>query len=253
MGECASGNRVPGRALPLTGALNFRDLGGYPTREGATVAYGMVYRSGALHRLTQADFALLDPLGIETVYDLRSHAELECDGVGPWVRDRLHVHVPLVEKALDPFDPAIDWRVVDLRGRYVDMLRVGASAVRSILEGLIRGKRPAVLHCTGGKDRTGIVASVLLRILDVADDLIVSDYALSETYLQNGMAAYREKLVAAKADQAAITYLTASPPDRIASALAELDRTWGSTLGYLDAIGVPRSTIADLRRCLLVR
>lgn len=242
-----------GSPLPLVGAFNFRDLGGYATASvGRWVRYGRVYRSGALHRLVPSDFALLEPLRIETVYDLRSRAEVERDGIGAWVGERTHLHLPLVSSALDPMDETIDWRSVDVDGRYIAMLSDGGAVLRSVLERLAAGSLPAVIHCTGGKDRTGVVIAVLLRALGVGDEDIMADYALSERYLGAAMEPYRERLIVAGANPSAVAYLTSSPPERIASTLSEMDRRWGSTEGYLEAIGVSEPTIRALRKDLLI-
>ena len=111
--------------------------------------------------------------------------KLEHHGAGDFASalDR-HRHTPLVRVSLSITDSRIDWEKVDLQSRYLEMLHEGAPVIREILEHLAMDDAPAtVFHCTGGKDRTGVVAAVLLRALGVADDVIVDDYAISERYL----------------------------------------------------------------------
>jgi len=237
-----------GRRIELQGAFNFRDLGGIAVGE-RSVATGRVFRADALHRLTVADRAALEPLAIARVFDLRSLTELSRDGAGEFSAGR-HVHVPLVEQTLNPFDPAIDWARIDLKERYVEMLLVGGAAIRAIFEGAAEG-RPIVFHCTGGKDRTGVVAAVLLRALGVADTAIVEDYALSEKYMRDALYAHRRELLARRFAPDVVAYLTSSPPQRMRAMLRELDRRWGSIAGYLADIGVEDDLVARLRECLL--
>lgn len=243
-----------GREVSLSSAFNVRDLGGLPAGEGRVVCRGRVYRADALHRLGAADRAVLQELGIRRVFDLRSDAELARDGIGEFAGGVAeHVHVPLVGVSLSPFDPDIDWRTVNLRDRYLEMLDEGGSAIRTIFAALAEGLSDAlVFHCSGGKDRTGVVAALILRCLGVPDAVILDDYALSEANLAEAVRDYRSQLEEAGLDAAAIAYLTSSPPERMGYTLAEIDRRWGSTEGYLCSIGIDPTTIARVRLNLLV-
>ncbi len=240
------------RRIALAGASNFRDLGGLPAQGGRRVVRGQVYRSDALQRLTADDLAVLErELGIGHVIDLRSERELERDGRGRLAR-AAYEHAPLVDVALDPFDPAIDWQAIDLRARYLEMLRTGGDVIRRIFEHLAAAHcPPTVLHCSGGKDRTGVIAALLLRALGVADAWIVADYALSEECLRERIAAMRPHLIDAGVPPVAVDYLTRCDPMRMQYTLDELDRRWGSTEGYLAEIGVASGTVSALRARLL--
>jgi protein-tyrosine phosphatase len=246
---------VDARRVPLATAFNVRDLGGLGAAPGARVRRGLVFRADALHRVGPADVAVLTSLGIRRVFDLRSVAELARDGVGEFVgRIAEHVHIPLVKVSLSPFDPDIDWKTVNLRDRYLDMLEEGATAIRTIFCALAEtASTPVVFHCSGGKDRTGVVAALVLRALGVCDDTIVEDYALSEANLAVAVQGYREHLEEVGLDSAAIAYLTSSPPDRMRYTLAALDRRWGSCEDYLRSIGVDSAALDSIRRNLLER
>ncbi len=239
---------MPAIRIELEGAFNLRDLGGIPAG-GRRVAPGLVYRSDGLHRLTAADAARLVALGIERVFDLRSAQEVRDDGVGDFAAPR-HVHVPLVAVTLSPFDPRVDWASMDLESRYLEMLEAGPPAMREVFTWLAApGAAPAVYHCTGGKDRTGVLTAVLLRILGVDDEEIIEDYALSETYLAPVVEARRGMLEAQGVDPRAIAYLTTTHPERMRRTLAAIDRRWGGIDGYLDEVGIA----LDLRRALRER
>jgi len=108
-----------------------------------------------------------------------------------------------------------------------------------------------VFHCTGGKDRTGVVAAVLLRALGVGDDEIVADYALSATFLEPRLREHRRTLARRKLAPDVIAYLTSSPPGRMVAMLRELDRRWGSTETYLQSIGVGDALVGRVRERLV--
>jgi len=237
----------------LEGARNFRDLGGLPAADGKRVVARRVFRSDRLSHLTATDSALLASLGISRVFDLRSSAELAADGIGDFAAaaDR-HRHVPLVQVALRAGDPTIDWTRINLQERYLEMLREGGGVIRAVFEEIAgAGLCGTVFHCTGGKDRTGVLAAVLLRCLGVDDEVIIEDYAVSEIYLEPVVRLYRDTLAADGFDPAAILYLCGSPPQRMRDMLDAIDGTWGSIQDYLDAIGVGEQTVSRLRRRLL--
>lgn len=246
---CAMSERIV-----LEGAYNFRDLGGLPAAGGKRVVARRVFRADRLSRLTAADAALLAGFGITRVFDLRSSAELAVDGIGTFSADAdRHRHVPLVQVALSAGDPTIDWTKVNLQDRYLEMLREGGTVIRTILEHIAaQDGYGTVFHCTGGKDRTGVLAAVLLRVLGVPDEVIVEDYAVSERYLDPVVRLYRDTLEAEGFDPAAILYLCGSPPQRMCDMLAGIDATWGSIERYLETIGVAAQTVTVLRQRLLV-
>lgn len=240
--------------IPLEGAYNFRDLGGLPAPGGRSTVPGRVFRSDRLSRLTAADLERLEALGIGRVYDLRSELELAEDGAGEFssASDR-HRHRPLVRVSLSLKDPRIDWTKVDLPNRYPEMLDEGAPVIREVLEHLASDDAtPTVFHCTGGKDRTGVLAAVLLRALGVDDDTIVADYAVSEVHLAPFVDASRDMMREAGVDPAIVLYLCGSPAERMVRMLESMDERWGSVEDYLHWTGADTSRLVDaLRRRLL--
>lgn len=240
--------------IPLEGAYNFRDLGGLRGHSGRFIPSGRVFRSDRLTRLTPADNALLESLGIARVFDLRSDRELEEDGPGTFsAAAGRHRHVPLVRISLSLSDPRIDWNKIDLGSRYLEMLEEGASVIREVLEHLASSRDSAtIFHCTGGKDRTGVLAAVLLRLLGVDDETIVADYAVSETYLAPFVEASREMMEREGFDPAIVLYLCGSPATRMEKMLMDLDARWGCIDGYLGWAHVPSATVETLRQTLLV-
>ena len=177
--------------LQLSGAVNFRDLGGYLTADGRQVKKGLVFRSDHLSRLTLEDQATLKRLRFKVVCDFRTAREQQ---LAPDLlpRDGSIRLLPLPVQA-DGFDPATAFDrllandsawlsmdfFVELYRRYLDdfgpvwgkVLRLVASS----------DNQPLVFHCTGGKDRTGICAALLLLALGMPDETIYEDHDRSNT------------------------------------------------------------------------
>ncbi len=177
------------RRVGLEGPVNFRDLGGYRTLSGRTVRWGRVFRSDALV-LAEGDMEAFDDLGIRTVYDLRSDMEREThpnrlpDSGGSRV-----VAVPLVrqEQGQNPLG-AMDLADGEhfLAQLYELSLEHLAPSFGVVVGGLAsEADLPAVFHCAAGKDRTGLVAAVLLAVLGVDLDDILDDYELTSRFRTN--------------------------------------------------------------------
>jgi protein-tyrosine phosphatase len=237
--------------IAFSTVFNFRDLGGFEVRGGGITSHRTVFRSDALQRVDAADQAVLEGLGLRAVFDLRSAAELETDGLGSFVGGGVpHFHVPMMAVTLNPYDSSVDWRGIDLEERYVAMLEEGQTAIRAVLEAVAEPQPGGVVfHCSAGKDRTGVLAAVLLGAVGVHEEAIVADYAASAANIERVIEGYREEMLAAGLDEAAIAYLISSPPERIRYMLAQLEGRWGNIDGYLDAIGFD----ADCRRRLRSR
>jgi protein-tyrosine phosphatase len=170
------------RRVPFGGVTNFRDLGGYPAADGGRTRWGRVFRSDALHRFTPVDLERYGSLHLNAVYDLRGDIE----------RERYPNPFPSVQLALlsrDGSEPATppdtaDWQEAAagermLRQMYQGLLANGAAVFGRLLGALAApGGLPAVFHCTGGKDRTGMSAALLLDLLGVPRHLVLDDYQL---------------------------------------------------------------------------
>jgi protein-tyrosine phosphatase len=253
-GRAWNARLVTSPRIPLEGAYNFRDLGGLAGHGGRRIRKRRVFRSDRLTNLTPSDAEMLESFSIGRVFDLRSDLELEHHGAGSFAAaaDR-HRHTPLVRVSLSITDSRIDWQKVDLQSRYLEMLHEGAPVIREILEHLAReDARATVFHCTGGKDRTGVMAAVLLRTLGVDDDVIVDDYAISERYLAPFVEATRTLMEREGFDNEIVLYLCGSPAERMRKMLTDMDAKWGSVDAYLEWIGMRASTVDSLRRRLLV-
>jgi protein-tyrosine phosphatase len=175
---------VAERRVPFSGISNLRDLGGYGTANGGVTRWGRVFRADALHKLTLEDLEAFHELSVVTVYDLRGDAERgEFPGPVP------SLHVPIVGRPRDVEPPAPPPGMTTrdgeemLRDLYVGALVHSPTEIGIVLRGLSDPERtPAVFHCHGGKDRTGIVAAVLLLALGVDRDTVLDDYEATSRY-----------------------------------------------------------------------
>lgn len=243
------------RSVALQGALNFRDLGGLPVDGGGIVRRGRLYRAGGLHGVTAADARALAARGVRRVWDLRSEKEVAGHGTGLFSGVMAqHCAVPLVRQSLDPFDAVKSWKVEDFSSRYEVMLEEGAATICRVLTASAEpGAPPAVVHCSIGKDRTGVLSAVLLRMLGVPLNEIVADYALSEGCLVSIMEPIRLVLREKGLGEDAIEYVSTSPASRMEHLLGRIDDRWGSVEGYLAWAGLPEGASAGLRRTLILR
>jgi protein-tyrosine phosphatase len=239
------------RRVPFEGIQNFRDLGGYPTRDGATVRWGRVFRADALHKLTAVDLNAFDVLGVRTVYDLRGDAE-RTEFPGPFAS----IHLPIVGRpegepapAPPPTMSAADGEAM-LRDMYVGTLVHSVEKFRQLFTGLADAERlPAVFHCHGGKDRTGIVAALFLLALGVDRETVLDDYEATRRYRtivdqQDSLA----NLLAAGVSPEAAAGVLGAPRWAMAAAVDEVEGRYGGIDAYLTAsVGVPAALVERLR------
>ena len=172
---------MPSRTLDFEGCVNFRDLGGYRTADGRTVAWRRLFRADGLHKLTGSDRAQLRDLGLTTVIDLRTLDEAAQRGSFP-VDDVpvRYVGLPLTD-VLPATEDLPDWgEAAYVATRYGAMVSEGGPVLTEAIHVLAdSGSLPAVMHCSAGKDRTGVLSALVLAFLGVPDETIVEDYALS--------------------------------------------------------------------------
>jgi len=171
----------PPRRLPLAGCFNFRDLGGYPTSSGGRIRWRTLFRADGLTRLDEADFEMLADIGLSTVIDLRTVGEI--DERGRFSDAHFEVeyhHLPLTDVLPPDSEMARYTEPSFVTSRYRQLFTEGSESIAKALAVLAQpGTLPAVFHCSAGKDRTGILAALVLGFLGVPDEIIVHDYALS--------------------------------------------------------------------------
>jgi protein-tyrosine phosphatase len=240
------------RMIEMEGCLNFRDLGGYPTADGRVVAWRQLFRSDALHDLSEADVRRLrDELCIEDVVDLRSTAEVAADGRTPLSAAGVRTHhVPLFDGDLGGRQDADSLR--NLADRYVLMARFAKAQIARVVTTLAETAKPTVYHCAAGKDRTGVISAVLLGALGVRDEVIATDYAATRQNLD----AIIERLMNMDAYQTMLQALPSdtlhAEPETMLSFLQRMRDRYGSMQEYLVEAGVPQTVLLQLEARLLV-
>jgi protein-tyrosine phosphatase len=243
------------RRVAFEGATNFRDLGGYRTSAGSTVRWGLVFRADSLHGLVPRDLELYEQLGFRAVYDLRGEAERE-ERPDP-IPSR---HLPVSGRPADATTqtPAEALSGDDgeriLRDLYVGLIEHAAGLIGELFTGLAADDGlPAVFHCHAGKDRTGVVAALLLEALGVDRAAILDDYELTARYRLRAQqeTSYQSLVNLGLSPEAAAGVLT-TPRWAMADALDDLDWRHGGIEPYLvgPAAMVP-SDLRSLRRVLL--
>lgn len=174
-GGDGSVRRVAERELPLQQGSNFRDVGGYIGADGKQVAWGRIFRSGAMPLLTEADYGLLSTLKIATIVDLRSTDERM---IAPtMLDDRTGAMFLSNDYSLKPLMAEL----AKNGGAYMyaglgDMLK---PQLKAVFRSLIKAEGPVMYHCSAGQDRTGITTALVLSALGVDRKTILEDYHLS--------------------------------------------------------------------------
>lgn len=239
---------APTRHLPVKGAYNVRDLGGYATAGGQT-QWRRLLRADGLHRLDAEAVELLVETGVTTVIDLRHADEVKhqpnplnghaavayhnislLDGLAPSLLEDGDVLLELYKLALVHRQPQL-----------ADVLRRIADAPSGTV----------LFHCTAGKDRTGIVAALLLGLAGVDATLIVEDYALTASLIAPIIAEITEGAVARGADPASFQRVLASEPATMVATLDFITTEFGSVPAYLERIGLDPATIERLHTRLV--
>ncbi len=236
-----------GRHIELPGVLNLRDLGNYPAAGGGSVRWRALLRSDALHQLDTGGLAALAGLDLRTVLDLRTLPETIAapsmlDGLGAKV-----THVSILCGDLQSLP-------LELDAIYRYMVGECADAIAEAIKVLCAADAlPALVHCSAGKDRTGIVSALVLAVLGVPDQVIAADYALSARYLDPDSTPAIGQLQASTGLGDSLTRpLLTSPPALILDVLSWVRAAGGSVEGYLLDHGLSRAELDQLRSGLIV-
>jgi protein-tyrosine phosphatase len=245
------------RRVPFEGVTNFRDLGGYRTQSGARTRWGLVFRAEALHGLSSDDMDLYAQLGMRSVYDLRSEMEREANP-SPFPSTWVEVMGrPRDGEAASPLAGRLTLADGEqlLGELYSGLIDHSAGQVGELLRGLTTEfGLPAVFHCHAGKDRTGVVAALLLEALGVDRDTVLDDYELTSRYRSRAQQdpTYRRLVEQfAMAPEAAAGVLN-TPRWAMEEALNHLDREHGGIDRYLTGPANMRPFDVEMLRARLV-
>lgn len=234
----------PLRRLPLQGAPNTRDLGGYPC-EGGVTRWHSFLRSATTAPMTPEDIAFLRTYGVTTAVDLRS--DEEC-GRSPSALHGLpgieSHHISLIDNLnSSSFEGDLPG---SMAGMYTSLLDNSAADLARVCRVLAAAKGTALFHCTAGKDRTGVVAMLLLKLAGVPDADVEADYAVTEIYMREVSAQQLATLRRQRGDAAIPEYAFRSIPDSMRHTLAHLAARHGGARQYLLKAGVSAEELHTL-------
>ena len=234
------------RRLEWPDCWNTRDLGGLPRADGVTRS-GVLVRSDSVGHLTGAGIEAMVAYGVTTVIDLRTDAELAGAAADPRFRPPqpdartraagvTYLHLPLVQD--------VKRRIADATtgvGRYIEIVDTRPAAFATVFNAIAVAGGTVLFHCFAGKDRTGIVAAMLLELAGVPREYIAADYGETDTCLATQ---YEVWLAEAAPDaREEIRNDLCCPPDRILGVLDHLETKWGGVASYLEAAGITESSL----------
>lgn len=247
------------RKVNLTGAFNFRDLGGYPTTDGKTVKWGLLFRGEELGHLTDADIKTLQEMGIKTNVDYRTDAEVaaladpvikginyvrtDAGNAGSTADLTAMISSGLMKDANTAVQmmAGFNKQMVDDPKFYVQLMEL-LNDPKNI--GLVQ-------HCTAGKDRTGLGSAIILLALGVDEKTVMDDYLLSNFYRAEANKKMIDGLKTQIKDEnvvAAISALMGVQKEFLQAALDEMKAKYGSIDAFIEkGLGVTKQERAKLK------
>jgi len=246
------------RWIGLEGAVNVRELGGLPLRGGGTTRAGVLLRADTLQELTEADVEWLLAWGVRSVLDLRAPEEARREGRGPLAEQPLaYANLAFIPDAVIVVDDPGHALVVAERNEqdrvehYLDYLRGAGPAVVAALEWLAGPAGvPAVFHCAAGKDRTGVLAALVLDLNGVEREAVIADYARSNERLDAVLGRLLRMPTYSHYTGTRRSTDLACEPHVMEQFLARLDAEHGGAAGWVRAAGMSEDSIARVSRLL---
>ncbi len=238
------------RHFPFEGCFNFRDIGGYLNKEGRKIKKGIYFRAGRQDRMSEKDLAKLKNLKISTQIDLRKPEEILDQGRGPLEQmGAEYFNIPIIpDGGSDHLSRLVGDTGISGK-RYLGYLEFGPEPWLKILEILAnKDSLPLVLHCTAGKDRTGVSTAFLLSILGVNRKVIEADYLLTNLDTER-QADFIESTVGYPDGYNRESMISAAgvPQDAMKVFLDGVESKWGSVVGYLQEVGISSYQIDRIR------
>lgn len=253
---------VAERRLPLEQASNFRDIGGYVTKDGKSVRWGKAFRSGAMPLLTEADYTQIGGLGLDAVIDLRSLEEREL--TADTIDDRTGALFIANDYSMRTLFAGFQQNGGENMYKGMEVLLV--PQLRSLYRRIMAQEGAVLYHCSAGQDRTGIATALLYDFLGVDRDTIIKDYHLStewrdprwempkfdpKEFADNPIVKMYASMPADQRGKANPLY-TPSGQSHLVQFFAHLDATYGGSEGYMrQKLGFTDEQLAKLRAAML--
>jgi protein-tyrosine phosphatase len=250
------------RRVALEGSVNFRDLGGYETTDGRRVKWGQVFRSDNLGRLTDRDLSVLRRMGIRLVYDFRTPAEVKkLPDRFPAGNESNYRNLPINHGEFDPANAFerikngdIDWMTEEFMiNGYIRNIENFAALWSEFFQNMADpANRPLVFHCTGGKDRAGVCAALILLALGVSEETVIRDHGLSNIFIADVLENIFAQIKSFGVDPEKVAPYFKAPRDAMLALINHIRETYGSAAGYLrNKAGVEQTLIQQLKEELL--
>ena len=238
------------RHYPFEGCFNFRDIGGYRNQDGKRVKKGLYFRAGRQDRMSDTDLSQLSDLKISTQIDLRRPDEVLEQGKGPLqAMGAKYINIAVIPQGgSDQLSRLVGDTGISGK-RYLGYLEFGPTSwlrlfgILSELDNL-----PVVLHCTAGKDRTGVSTAFLLSILGVSRDVIEADYLLTNLDTER-QADFIESTVGYPEgyDRERMIAIAGVPETAMKDFLDGVESKWGTVIEYLKKIGITQEQMDTIR------
>lgn len=227
------------RQLPIEGQVNFRDLGGYKTKEGRFVKWGKVFRSGKCNKLTESDLSYLASVPLKTVIDFRSNEERESEPDLVPNTVNIQIHYPINPGNLSGVDIGEAIRNGDIEASKQYLVDANEQLVvnfqneyKAFFADLMEDKTPLMFHCTAGKDRAGFASAMFLASLGVDKETIINDYLLTNT--MTGVTIEGMKEMYGDNDMAVcMYYINSVQKEYIEKAFSTIEKNYGSVDNFL--------------------
>jgi protein tyrosine/serine phosphatase len=238
------------RHFPFEGCFNFRDIGGYLNQDGRRVKKGLYFRAGRQDRMTDKDLAQLSELNISTQIDLRKQEEVLDQGRGPLeAMGANYINIAVIpEGGSDKLNKLVGDTGISGK-RYLGYLEFGPTSWLRLFGILADGENlPVLLHCTAGKDRTGVSTAFLLSVLGVSREVIEADYLLTNLDTER-QADFIESTVGYPEgyDREKMITIAGVPQDAMKDFLDGVESKWGSVVEYLQKIGITQDQMNKIR------
>ncbi|GAE31421.1 tyrosine-protein phosphatase [Halalkalibacter hemicellulosilyticus] len=255
----------PNRLIEFTGTFNFRDLGGYETTDGRRVKWGKIFRSGNISMLDEQDMRQVQQLGVTAICDLRADDELERFPT-PFMEFIQLYHVPVIpsngeeeyRQALDLTEEFVKRisKPGDLLTQLNEKMTDHTKAYRKVFDVLLEEEGAVLFHCMAGKDRTGVMAALILSVLNVPREIIVEDYLYtnrSSDRLKQSLATHNHEHIK-KLDTKVVEAMLEARTEYIEAFFKKIDQDYGNVYKYMtNAIGLSEAEIQLLQEKLLER
>ncbi|MCC7554029.1 MAG: tyrosine-protein phosphatase [Methanobacteriaceae archaeon] len=235
--------------IPLEGAYNVRELGGYPINNGIT-SFNSFLRGDSLEKVTDKDLRVLEEYGIKNVIDLRG--DIEIGDEVKIIKDNSNLNYKQIslfgdiEKAEseDITKMLVDNPEEFLVEIYISALTEAKNTMKKVFDHIATSEGGILFHCTDGKDRTGIISSLLLNLAGVKKSDIISNYQITHTYIKENPEVKEQ----AKQYSEELTY---SKPEYMEKLLKYLEKNYNNAESYLENIAVTEENIEKIKQRLI--